>query len=228
MATECIESLDDVAEDMANKCLQDLGAKDILLRHNDDLFDTKISAGVQASRMCFLGALVEQFPTLIMVGDEAKKIQNSLWKNFLGALEKQLKESSRTRKQAVIEGALKAISSLLVNVPQEAGPTAPATSHGNRIINAVTIVINPNNVDDMSRFQALRAALQLLTRHAGAYGARLYIPWCACLPSTKTRGGQHSASLPVAEAHAKATYGACVCEQHACCRACEDLWLCFL
>jgi len=173
VATEVIQSLGGASEEARAKCEQDIGAKAMLARGNDALFDTKITASVQAGRMRFLGALVEQYPALVIVGSEGEEIQKGLWKNFLGALKREMGAEPRKRKQANVEGALEAISSMLVHIPQTAGVSAPKGSHGNAVVKHVMTIINPENVDNMSRWGALRAALQLLARHAAQFSEAL-------------------------------------------------------
>lgn len=175
---EVLSSFERITDEQRATLQEDLGIVDMVERGKNKLFESlsAVRASVRGLLMNFMGLLVQHFPNGF-VGTAGDNGQNTLLaeltKVMVNDLKQQMAADPKKRENALIEGAFKGLTGIMVNFDQQYDPAHARRNHSADIFGFVTTTIDPVNIASMVRYAPARAALQLLAMHAGQFRAAL-------------------------------------------------------
>ncbi|CAH1795617.1 unnamed protein product, partial [Owenia fusiformis] len=149
---------------MGTKMEAELDVAKLILRFFNELAkpESKQVQMVRRNIYALLGMICEVYPS------EMIKYNEKLLRIYLQTLNQEMK-TSKTVKWGVIAGCMEGLVSYLVNFTQSA---SEGSKHAYDIYKVVRQILNKANV--YSKYDHLRAALNLITKHAGQFNEYLY------------------------------------------------------
>ena len=176
---EVLGSFERITEEQREALQEQLGVVKMVEQGQSKLYESlsAVQPSVRGLLMSFIGLLVQHFPNGFVDPDGdggQNKMLAALTKVMVADLKQQINESDpKKRKNALIEGAFRGLTGIMVNFDQQYDPAHRDRNHSSAIFGYLLITIDPVNMAQLSRYAAPRAAFQLLAEHAGQFRAAL-------------------------------------------------------